>query len=163
MVPRLSLQSCAVKQAGRKSHRDPRSTTRRSKSCSRATGEWQSCWSRPENQIMRAEMTEHPRGEPGEQTKDRCGYRNESCERRLTTRIGTIELEVPRDREATFFSGSLPTLPAEREGARAGADAAGPIRESSPVESRRSPRGPAAESSRSGPRRGPSRSSPCSG
>ncbi|WP_423824836.1 transposase [Salinibacter ruber] len=112
---------------------------------------------------MRAEMTEHPRGEPGEQTKDRCGYRNESYERRLTTRIGTIELEVPRDREGTFFGGSLPMLSVVGEGARAGADAAGPIRESAPVESRRSPWGPAAESSRSGPRRGPARSSPCPG
>ncbi|WP_183992072.1 transposase [Salinibacter ruber] len=80
-------------------------------------------------------MTEHRRAEPVEQTLGRRRQENGTYERRLTTRGGPIELEVPRDREATFFSGSLPTLLAEREGARAGADAAGPIRESSPVES----------------------------
>jgi putative transposase len=54
------------------------------------------------NQILQAEMTEHLRAEPGEQTDDRRGYRNGGYERRLTTRVGTIELEVPRDREGTF-------------------------------------------------------------
>ena len=54
------------------------------------------------NQILQAEMTEHLKAEPGEQTEDRRGYRNGSYERTLTTRVGTIELEVPRDREGTF-------------------------------------------------------------
>ena len=54
------------------------------------------------NQILRAEMTEHLKAEPGEQTDDRQGYRNGTYERKLTTRVGTIELEVPRDREGTF-------------------------------------------------------------
>ena len=54
------------------------------------------------NQILQAEMTEHLKAEPGEQTDDRRGYRNGSYERKLTTRVGTIELEVPRDREGTF-------------------------------------------------------------
>ena len=54
------------------------------------------------NQILQAEMTEHLKAEPGEQTDDRRGYRNGSYERQLTTRVGTIELEVPRDREGTF-------------------------------------------------------------
>ena len=40
--------------------------------------------------------------EPGEQTDDRRGYRNGTYQRKLTTRVGTIELEVPRDREGTF-------------------------------------------------------------
>jgi len=47
-------------------------------------------------------MTEHLGAEPDEQTDDRRGYRNGSYERKLTTRVGTIELEVPRDREGTF-------------------------------------------------------------
>jgi transposase-like protein len=47
-------------------------------------------------------MTEHLGAEPGEQTSGRRGYRNGFCERKLTTRVGTIELEVPRDREGTF-------------------------------------------------------------
>ena len=54
------------------------------------------------NQILQAEMTEHLGAEPEEQTDDRRGYRNGSYERKLTTRVGTIELEVPRDREGTF-------------------------------------------------------------
>jgi transposase-like protein len=54
------------------------------------------------NQILQAEMTEHLKAKPGEQTDDRRGYRNGTYERKLTTRVGTIELEVPRDREGTF-------------------------------------------------------------
>ena len=54
------------------------------------------------NQILQAEMTEHLKAEPGEKTDDRRGYRNGTYERKLTTRVGTIELEVPRDREGTF-------------------------------------------------------------
>ena len=54
------------------------------------------------NHILQAEMTEHLGAEPGEQADDRRGYRNGSYQRKLTTRVGTIELEVPRDREGTF-------------------------------------------------------------
>jgi transposase-like protein len=54
------------------------------------------------NQILQAEMTEHLGAEPEEHTDDRRGYRNGSYERKLTTRVGTIELEVPRDREGAF-------------------------------------------------------------
>jgi transposase-like protein len=54
------------------------------------------------NQIIRAEMTEHLKAKPGEQTDDRRGQKNGTYERKLTTRVGTIELEVPRDREGTF-------------------------------------------------------------
>jgi transposase-like protein len=54
------------------------------------------------NQILQAEMTEHLKAQPGEETDDRRGYRNGTYERQLTTRVGTIELEVPRDREGTF-------------------------------------------------------------
>ena len=54
------------------------------------------------NQLLQAEMTEHLRATPGEQTDRRRGYRNGSYERRLTTRVGTLTLEVPRDRNGTF-------------------------------------------------------------
>ncbi len=54
------------------------------------------------NQMLQAEITEHLGAEPGERTSDRRGYRNGSYERKLTTRVGTIELEVPRDRDGTF-------------------------------------------------------------
>jgi len=94
--------------------------TRRSISCSEATEEWRCCWSRPKNQILQAEMTEHLKAEPGEETSGRRGYRNGTYERQLTTRVGTIELEVPRDREGTFFGGSLPAVSAVGEGTRLG-------------------------------------------
>lgn len=54
------------------------------------------------NQVLQAEMTEHIGAEPGERTDERRGYRNGSYERTLTTRIGQLKLEVPRDREGTF-------------------------------------------------------------
>lgn len=54
------------------------------------------------NQLLQAEMTEHLQAKPRERTAERRGWRNGSYERRLTTRVGTIELEVPRDREGTF-------------------------------------------------------------
>ena len=53
-------------------------------------------------QLLKAEMTEHLGAAPGQQTKSRRGYRNGSYNRKLTSRVGTLELEVPRDREGTF-------------------------------------------------------------
>jgi len=54
------------------------------------------------NQLLQAEMSEHLRAEPSERTSERRGWRNGSYERKLTTRVGTLELEVPRDRDGTF-------------------------------------------------------------
>jgi transposase-like protein len=54
------------------------------------------------NEVLQAEMTEHLEAEPGERTDERSGYRNGSYERTLTTRIGQLKLEVPRDRDGTF-------------------------------------------------------------
>jgi len=54
------------------------------------------------NQILQAEMADYLGAEPGERTDDRQGYRNGSYQRKLATRVGTLELEVPRDREGTF-------------------------------------------------------------
>jgi len=54
------------------------------------------------NQILQAEMTEHLGAGPEERTDSRRGYRNGSYRRKLTTRVGRIELEVPRDRDGTF-------------------------------------------------------------
>jgi len=54
------------------------------------------------NEILQAEMTEHLGADPGEQTDARRGYRNGSYERQLTTRAGSLNLEVPRDRDGTF-------------------------------------------------------------
>ena len=49
------------------------------------------------NEVLQAEMTEHLGAEPGEQTDERRGYRNDSYERNLTTRTGSLKREVPRD------------------------------------------------------------------
>jgi len=54
------------------------------------------------NQILQAEMTDHLGAESGERTDSRSGYRNGTYQRKLTTRVGTLELEVPRDRDGTF-------------------------------------------------------------
>ena len=59
-------------------------------------------------------MTEHLGAAPGEQTKKRRGYRNGSYKRKLTSRVGTLELEVPRDREGTFKTESLSAISATR-------------------------------------------------
>ena len=52
-------------------------------------------------QLLQAEMTEHLGLAPGQQTWNRRGYRNGSYKRKLTSRVGTLELEVTRDREDT--------------------------------------------------------------
>jgi transposase-like protein len=54
------------------------------------------------NQLLQAEITEHLHATPGERTDERRGYRNGSYRRSLTTRVGTLELEVPRDRAGSF-------------------------------------------------------------
>ncbi|WP_198598615.1 IS256 family transposase [Salinibacter altiplanensis] len=54
------------------------------------------------NQILQAEMTFCLGASPEERTDDRQGYRNGSYQRKLTTRVGRLELEVPRDREGEF-------------------------------------------------------------
>jgi transposase-like protein len=54
------------------------------------------------NQLLEAELTEHLQAEPGERTAHRRGYRNGSYERKLTTRVGTLTLDVPRDRDGRF-------------------------------------------------------------
>jgi transposase-like protein len=54
------------------------------------------------NQVLQSEMTDHLGAAAGERTSGRSGYRNGQYERELTTRVGRLELEVPRDREGTF-------------------------------------------------------------
>jgi len=54
------------------------------------------------NQVLEAELTEHLGAGPHERTPERRGHRNDRYRRGLTTRVGTLELEVPRDREGRF-------------------------------------------------------------
>jgi len=56
------------------------------------------------NAVLDAEMTEHLQAAPNERNRTRQGYRNGHRSRQLTTRVGTLTLEVPRDRDGTFSS-----------------------------------------------------------
>ena len=62
-------------------------------------------------EVLEAEMTEALAAAPGERSPERLGYRAGYYGRSLITRIGKLELRVPRDREG------LRALPALREGA----------------------------------------------
>jgi putative transposase len=53
-------------------------------------------------QVLDAEMTAHIGAEPYERTESRTGHRNGYRPRTLHTRVGTLTLMVPQDREGTF-------------------------------------------------------------
>lgn len=53
-------------------------------------------------EILEAEMTEHVGAERHERTGDRTGQRNGYKSRTLSTRVGTLTLMVPQDRDGTF-------------------------------------------------------------
>jgi transposase-like protein len=52
--------------------------------------------------LLEAEMTEFLGAGLNERTPERRGYRNGHTPRSFTTRVGTLELRVPRDREGRF-------------------------------------------------------------
>src|ERR671930_307354 len=54
-------------------------------------------------ELMEMELAEHLGAERHERTADRTGYRNGHRERPWDTRVGTIELKVPRVRDGSFF------------------------------------------------------------
>src|SRR5919106_3759992 len=53
-------------------------------------------------ELLEAEMTEHIGAAPYERTEKRTGHRNGHKPRALRTRVGTLNLLVPQDREGTF-------------------------------------------------------------
>src|SRR5690606_16206469 len=53
-------------------------------------------------EVLEAEMTEALGVGPGERSPDRLGYRSGYYSRSLITRIGKLELRVPRDRDGRF-------------------------------------------------------------
>lgn len=53
-------------------------------------------------QILEAEMTDTVGARPGERTEERLGYRAGHYPRTLVTRVGKLELRVPRDRDGRF-------------------------------------------------------------
>jgi putative transposase len=66
-------------------------------------------------ELMEMELAEHLGAERHERTAERTGYRNGYRERPWDTRVGTIELQVPRVRDGSFFPSLLePRRRAER-------------------------------------------------
>ena len=64
---------------------------------------------------MELEVAEQLGAERHERTAERSGYRNGYRERAWDTRVGTIELQVPRVRDGSFFPSLLePRRRAER-------------------------------------------------
>src|ERR671929_794163 len=53
-------------------------------------------------EVLEAEMTEHIGAAPYERSLTRAGQRNGYKPRTLRTRVGTLNLLVPQDREGTF-------------------------------------------------------------
>src|ERR671939_316822 len=65
--------------------------------------------------LMELELTERLGAERHERTSERAGYRNGYRERPWDTRVGTIDLQVPRVRDGSFFPSLLgPRRRAER-------------------------------------------------
>ena len=60
--------------------------------------------------LMEAEVTELVGTERHERTDDRTRYRNGSRSRSWNTRVGTIELEVPKVRTGSYYHGADLTL-----------------------------------------------------
>ena len=56
-------------------------------------------------EILEAEIAAHLGAAPGERVEGRRGYRNGSYTRGLKTRVGAVDLTVPRDRAGTFQPG----------------------------------------------------------
>ncbi len=53
-------------------------------------------------EVLDAEMTAHLHADPYERSAERRGYRNGYKPRQLNTRVGTLTLQVPQDRDGTF-------------------------------------------------------------
>src|SRR5690554_2585399 len=54
------------------------------------------------NQVLESEMTEHLQADRYEHTDGRQGQRNGHYTRKMTSRVGTLNLRVPRDRDGSF-------------------------------------------------------------
>lgn len=70
-------------------------------------------------QLLEAEITEHIGVAPYERSESRTGQRNGYKPRTLRSRVGTLNLLVPQDRELLHLS--VRPLPEKREGAGPGA------------------------------------------
>ena len=66
--------------------------------------------------LLEAEMSEALGAGPGERREGRRRYRAGYYSRGLVTRIGKLELRVPRDRDGRFFDGAVRPVSALGEG-----------------------------------------------
>src|ERR671933_773558 len=58
-------------------------------------------------ELMELELAEHVGAERHERSPERTGYRNGYRERPWDTRVGTLELQVPRVRDGSFYPSLL--------------------------------------------------------
>ena len=70
--------------------------------------------------LMELEVSQHLKAERYEHTAERTGQRNGYRERQWDTRVGTIDLQVPRVRDGSFFPELAGASPASRAGADGG-------------------------------------------
>ncbi|MEB9895795.1 transposase, partial [Bacillus cereus] len=54
------------------------------------------------NQVLQAQVTEQLDAERYERAEERKGYRNGTYPHKLTTRVGTLTLHIPRIRDGKF-------------------------------------------------------------
>ena len=55
------------------------------------------------NELMKQDVTERIQAAPHEQTEDRETHRNGYRDRMLKTRVGSLELKIPKLRDGTYF------------------------------------------------------------
>ena len=67
--------------------------------------------------LMEIEFEQHLGAGHHERTPERSGYRNGYREREWETRVGKIDLKVPRARDSSFYPSLLPAAPEGRAGA----------------------------------------------
>ena len=70
--------------------------------------------------IMDAEVSAQIGAEHGERSPERVTYRNGYRNRTWDTRVGTMELHIPKLREGSYFPSLLETTAAQREGSAVG-------------------------------------------
>lgn len=76
--------------------------------------------------LMDLEVSQHLRAEKNERTPERTGHRNGYSTRQWDTRVGTVDLQVPRVRDGSFFPSLLePRRRAERALVGVGDDGGG--------------------------------------
>jgi len=77
------------------------------------------------NEILAEQSKEQLGAEPYERTEERTAYRNGTRERELNTRVGTLNLRVPRHRNGNFSTALFKRYQRSEQSASSGHDANG--------------------------------------